>query len=105
MAEMDRMAQLGSWVGYHASGWRHEPRAGQRWLVVERAAQDGSVRRCSGSRQAVDAFHDRTVRRVRDLLVFEDPMGLRVERLRLTRVRYGRRRECLDWLDRHARVT
>jgi len=99
------MAQLGGWVGYRVSGWRHELRGGRRWLVVDLTAQDGGVRCCSGCRQAVEGVHDRTMRRIRDLPIFEDSVELRVERLRLACPDCGPRLEHLDWLDRHARVT
>ncbi|GAA3927017.1 helix-turn-helix domain-containing protein [Luteimonas lutimaris] len=53
----------------------------------------------------VAAIHDRAIRRIRDLPVFEDPVELEVERLRLVCPRCGPRLEQLDWLDPHARVT
>lgn len=105
MADGDCIAQLGGWVGYGVSGWRHERRGVQRWLVLELAPTMGVARRCSGCGQHVAAIHDRTVRRIRDLPVFEDPVELQVERLRLACPRCGPRLEQLDWLDRHARVT
>ena len=43
--------------------------------------------------------------RIRDLPVFEDPVELRVIRLRLACPRCGPRLEHLDWLEPHARVT
>ena len=51
------------------------------------------------------AIHDRTVRRIRDLPVFDDPVELQVPRLRLACPGCGPRLEHLDWLDPHARVT
>ena len=105
MADGDCIAQLGGWVGYQVSGWRHEPRGGQRWLVLELSPTTGVSRRCSGCSQVVAAIHDRTVRRIRDLPVFDDPVELHVERLRLLCPRCGPRLEQLDWLDPHARVT
>ena len=53
----------------------------------------------------MEAIHDRTVRRIRDLPLFEDPVELEVERLRLACPRCGPKLEQLDWLDPHARVT
>src|SRR5690606_27606699 len=53
----------------------------------------------------VAAIHDRTIRRIRDLPVFEDRVELQVERLRLACPDCGPRLEQLDWLDPHARVT
>lgn len=105
MAEGDCMAQLGGWVGYGVSRWRHEQRDQQRWLVVELAPLDGAVRRCSGCGEPATTIHDRSVRRIRDLPVFNDAVELRVQRLRLACTTCGPRLERLDWLDPHARVT
>ena len=105
MADVDCIAQLGGWTGYRVSGWRHEARGARRWLVVE-LAPDGSLERiCSGCDRLVAAIHDRTLRRIRDLPVFDDPVELRVPRLRLACPGCGPRLEHLDWLDPHARVT
>ncbi len=87
------------------AGWRHEPRAARRWLILELTPAPDQVRCCSGCGEAVEAIHDRTVRRIRDLSLFEDPVELEVERLRLACPRCGPRLEQLDWLERYARVT
>jgi transposase len=99
------MSQLGGWVGYRVSGWRHEQRGTRRWLVIELAPETGRTRLCSGCGEDVAAIHDRTCRRIRDLPVFEDPVELHVPRLRLACPRCGPRLEQLDWLEPHARVT
>ena len=105
MADGDCMAQLGGWVGYGVSAWRHEQRGAHRWLIVELQPQGDAVRICSGCGESVAAIHDRSVRRIRDLPVFEDSVELHVPRLRLACTRCGPRLEHLDWLDPHARVT
>ena len=105
MAEMDCMSRLGGWEGYGVTGWRHERRAGQRWLVIELEPQAGGERICSGCGEAVVSIHDRRVRAIRDLPVFEDPVELSVVRLRLACPRCGPRLQQLDWLEPHARVT
>ena len=105
MADGDCIAQLGGWVGYRVEDWRHEWRGGRRWLVLELTPAPDQLRRCSGCGETVLAIHDRTTRRIRDLPVFEDPVELEVERLRLACPRCGPRLEQLDWLDAHARVT
>ena len=99
------MSQLGGWVGYVASGWRHEMRADVRWLVIDLQPDAKQSRVCSGCGAVVDTIHDRTLRRIRDLPVFEDPVELHVQRLRLACPRCGPRLQQLDWLDSHARVT
>jgi len=49
--------------------------------------------------------HDQTLRRVRDLPVFDEPVELEVQRQRLACPRCGPKLEHLDWLEQHARVT
>lgn len=105
MADGDCMVRLGGWVGYSVSGWRHEQRGAQRWLVVELVPEPGAVRICSGCGGGVAGVHDRTMRRIRDLPMFEDQVELRVPRLRLACVGCGPRLERLDWLDPHVRLT
>src|SRR3546814_10317424 len=93
------MAQLGGWVGYGVSSWRHEQRGKDRWLVLDLVPRDDAVRNCSGCGEPVRAVHDRSTRRIRDLPVFDDAVELRVPRLRLACPRCGPRLERLDWLD------
>jgi len=92
-------------MGYEVSVWRHEQRGERRWLILELVPKAGVGRRCSGCGASVVAIHDRTVRRIRNLPVFEDAVELRVPRLRLACATCGPRLEQLDWLDPHARVT
>lgn len=105
MADGDCIAQLGGWAGYRVSNWRHEARGARRWLVLDLAPDGSHERICSGCDGPVAAIHDRTLRRVRDLPVFEAPVELRVVRLRLACPRCGPRLEKLDWLAPHSRVT
>lgn len=99
------MSQLGSWEGYRVSSWQYEERAGQRWLVLELRSRGRRRRCCSGCGAKVAGIHDRSWRRVRDLPVFETPVELRVERLRLACPRCGPRLEQLSWLEPYARIT
>lgn len=105
MAEVDCMAWLDGWSGYRVSGWRHEQRGDLRWRVLELEPLKDAVRGCSGCGSPCAGIHDRSLRRIRDLPVFDDPVELRVPRLRLACTRCGPRLEQLDWLDPHARVT
>lgn len=105
MADEDCIAQLGGWVGYRVWDWHQELRGSQSWLVLELAPQDGGERICSGCDGSVAAVHDRTLRRIRDLPMFEHAVELLVPRLRLACPRCGPRLERLDWLDPHVRVT
>ena len=99
------MARLGGWTGYGVSSWRHEQRGEQRWLVITLEPLDGARRQCSGCGQAVSSAHDRTLRRIRDLPLFDDRVELHVPRLRLACPGCGPRLEALEWLDPHCRVT
>ena len=92
-------------MGYRASGWHHELRGTHRWVVIELVPDRGHQRRCSGCGEIVGAIHDRSVRRIRDLPLFEDRVELRLPRLRLACPRCGPRLEQVAWLDPHARVT
>ena len=105
MADGDCIAQLGGWGGCVVSSWRHEERGDRRWLVVDLVPDPRGQRRCSGCGDAVASIHDRTLRCIRDLPVFEDPVELRVQRLRVACSRCGPRLEHLDWLEPHSRVT
>ena len=104
MAEVDCMSRLGGWEGYRVRKWWRQSRGQQRWLMVELEPVPGT-RRCTGCGQAVSAIHDRTMRRIRELPVFGDPVELHVPRLRLACPNCGPRLEALDWLDPHCRVT
>ena len=105
MADEDCISRLGGWVGYRASSWHHELRGAHRWVVIELVPDRGHQRRCSGCGEIVGAIHDRSVRRIRDLPLFEDRVELRLPRLRLACPRCGPRLEQVAWLDPHARVT
>lgn len=87
------------------ASWRHEQRGDRRWLLLDLAPDPRSWHRCSGCGDVVAAIHDRTIRRIRDLPMFDDPVELYVSRLRLACPRCGPRLEHLDWLEPHSRVT
>lgn len=99
------MSQLGGWAGYRVDRWRREHRGSEPWLVIELTPVAGVDRRCAGCGLTVDAVHDRTLRRIRDLPVFGEAVELHVPRLRLACPRCGPRIEALAWLERHGRVT
>ena len=105
MADGDCMSRLGGWDGYVVRSWRHEQRGEQRWVVIDLEPEALGERVCSGCQGATSSIHDRSVRRVRDLPAFGDPVELQVPRLRVVCVRCGPRLEQLTWLDAHARVT
>jgi transposase len=99
------MSQLGGWEGYVVRGWKHDDRSGRRWVVIELEPDARAARICSGCDNPTDAVHDRSVRKIRDLPVFGDPVELRVPRMRVLCRSCGPRLQKLPWLDAHARVT
>ncbi|MBK4737904.1 ISL3 family transposase [Noviherbaspirillum pedocola] len=105
MALRDITAQLGCWEGYLLRDSWEETRSGQRWCVMRLEPKTRSRRCCSGCGRRVNAVHDKTERRVRDLPVFEVPVELVVTRLRMACGHCGPRLERLDWLAPYARVT
>ena len=105
MADGDCMARLGGWDGYFVREWRHEDRKGHRWVVIDLEPELLAERICSACEAPTTAIHDRSLRRIRDLPVFGDPVELRVRRLRVLCSSCGPRLQALPWLDAHARVT
>lgn len=99
------MPLLGCWVGYRLDGWRREARGGATWLVLSLLPDSHRGRRCSGCGKWVVAIHYQTLRQVRELPLFDEPVELEVQRQRLACPRCGPKLEHLDWLERHARVT
>ena len=90
------MAQLGGWVGYGVERWRHEDRSGRRWSVIALEPLPGIPRRCSGCGATIEAVHDRSQRRIRDLPMFDAAVELQVPRLRLACPTRGPHLEYLD---------
>lgn len=93
MADVDSMTQLGGWDGYRVVGWQRESRGSTTWVVIELSPRVGIGRLCSGCSGVVDAVHDSTWRRIRDLPVFGEPVELLVPRLRLACPHCGPRME------------
>lgn len=83
------MSQQGSWVGYRVWEWCQERWGGQSWQMPELAAADGAGHVCSGCDRPVAAIHDRALRRIRDLPLFEPAVELVLSRLRLACPRRG----------------
>lgn len=104
MAAKNIIARLGGWSGYKLVSSRDEWRSGTRWCVLELAPVSGA-HRCSGCGRATVSIHDREVRRVRDLPIFEVPVEVMLERLRVACARCGPKLEQLDWLEPYSRVT
>lgn len=99
------MLLLGGWDGYRLGGWHREALGEARWLVFRccpiHAADDTAV--APATRTWLSTH--RTLRRVRDLPLFDESVELEVRRQRLPCPRCGPKLEQLDWLEKHARVT
>jgi transposase len=72
------MPLLGDWAGYRLDRWRREARGGATWLVLSLLPDSRRRRRCRGCGKWVVAIHDQTLRRIRDLPVFDEPAELEV---------------------------
>jgi transposase len=73
--------------------------------IIELRPQPGAVKRCSQCGSAVEAVHDATERRVRDLPIFDHDVWLRFPRARVECPRCGPTVEAVPWLDKHQRMT
>jgi transposase len=99
------MSRLGGWDGYRVRRWYREVRKAVSWLRIELEPVPGIERRCAGCGAGCATVHDATLRRIRDLPVFGEPVELIVPRLRLACAGCGPRIEALGWLEPHGRVT
>jgi transposase len=103
---------VGGWDGFEIAQWATEetlapdalglpaPR-----LTIELRAKDDVVRRCSRCGKPVDAVHDVSQRRVRDLPLLQYDVWLVVPQARVTCPQCGPTVEAIPWLDRYQRLT
>lgn len=104
MLDRKTLEAVGGWKGYRVDRveW---PDSRSRTLSVHLKAC-AKVMRCSQCSGRCEQVHETTVRRVRDLPLFEFRVVLHVPRRRLWCPRCGGSRlEQLDWLGRYQRVT
>ena len=105
MAQEHPISRLGGWEGYEVIEERIERRGEQSWCVIRLAPQPGIERCCRGCGRAVRSVHERELRRIRDLPLFEHRVELLVPRVRVACPHCGPKLERLPWLDPYARVT
>ena len=111
--DLRQLLQLvGGWDGFEIGTWTTEetrepdvfglpaPR-----LTIELKPRDGSVKRCSRCGTPVEAVHDVTTRRVRDLPLMSYDVWLLFPLARLRCPRCGPTVEEIPWLDRYQRMT
>ena len=103
---------VGGWDGFEIARWTTEdtlePDAfglPAKRLVIELQPAADAVKRCSQCGRPVEAVHDVTVRRVRDLPLMGHDVWLVFPHARLQCPRCGPMSEQLPWLDRYQRMT
>lgn len=82
-----------------------ERRGGRTWYVIRLEPLRGHPRYCSCCGQVTAAIHDLEECRVRDLLLFEDWLELRIRRVRVECPTRDPKLEQFAWLPADARVT
>jgi transposase len=115
MASDDFLAfvqSVGGWDGFEIAGWTTEDELEPdafglpaKRLVIELQPAADAVKRCSRCGSPVEAVHDVTVRRVRDLPLMGHDVWLVFPHARLACPRCGPMSEQLPWLDRYQRMT
>jgi transposase len=95
---------FGNWKGYTVVGVR-VPQNPKRSIHIHLRPRHGWWGGCGQCGCTGCEYHDRTVRIVRDLPVFEHPVKLHVVVRRVVCPVCGPRREAIPWLDPYARVT
>jgi transposase len=95
---------FGNWEGYTVVGVR-VPQNPKRSIHIHLRPRHGWWGGCGQCGCTGCEYHDRTVRIVRDLPVFEHPVKLHVVVRRVVCPVCGPRREAIPWLDPYARVT
>jgi transposase len=103
---------VGGWEGFTVAAWRTEDELQPdafglpaKRLVIALTPATDAVKRCGRCGQPVDAMHDVTERRVRDLPILGYDVWLVFPAARVTCPRCGPTAERLIWLDRYQRMT
>ena len=104
--------QIGAWDGFEVAQVTQDDEVARdalglpaTRLIIELRAKAGHPKRCSRCGAIVGEVHDVTLRRVRDLPLFERDTWLLVPRARLQCPRCGPTVEAVPWLDRYQRMT
>lgn len=108
MAYEEITALLGGWKGFELVGVERTPATAAHpvpAIVLTLRPVRGVPKRCSQCGEILDAVHDVTERRVRDLPIRDAETWLVVPRARLACPRCGPTVEAVPWLDRYQRVT
>jgi transposase len=100
-------ALLGGWDGFELIGVerRAEPAAGPPQVTLRLRATPGRAKHCSACGALVEAVHDVSERRVRDLPILDAETWLVLPRARVACPTCGPTVEAVPWLDRYQRMT
>ena len=108
MAYEEITALLGGWDGFELIGVERTAATETHpipEIVLKLRPVRGAPKRCSGCGEIVEAMHDVSERRVRDLPIMEAETWLVFPRARLECPRCGPTVEAVPWLDRYQRMT
>ena len=103
--ELELVERFGGWAGFRVSGVeRREGHPPQVWIRLEPLEQ--GPYRCGHCGEPTQRVHERVVREIRDLPLFDAQTFLEVTVLRVWCERCGGpKRMAIDWLDEHQRMT
>lgn len=107
MAFDDIAALLGGWEGFELTEVRRIPAQDDQPATIELTLRPvpGASKRCSRCGTEVDAIHEVTPRRIRDLPILDAETWLILPRARLNCPRCGPTVEAVPWVDRYQRMT
>ncbi|MDQ2890584.1 MAG: ISL3 family transposase, partial [Gemmatimonadota bacterium] len=108
MAYEEITALLGGWEGFELVGAERKAATEAHpipEIVLKLEPVRGAPKRCSRCGEIVEAVHDVSLRRVRDLPIMEAETWLVFPRARLECPRCGPTVESVPWLDRYQRMT
>ena len=108
MAYEEIAALLGGWEGFELVGVERRPATKSHpipEIFLKLQPERGAPKHCSQCGEIVDAVHDVSERRVRDLPIMEAETWLIFPRARLECPRCGPTVEAVPWLDRYQRMT
>lgn len=103
MAYNEMSALLGGWAGFELVQVEREPAQGDRapQMTLTLRAVPGVPKHGGGCGAVVEAVHDTSERRVRDLPILDAETWLRLPRARLACPRCGPTVAVVEWLDRY----
>ena len=105
MAYEEITALTGGWPGFELVGMTRDESTAPPTITLRLQPIVGLPKTCSGCGQRVEAIHDVSERRVRELPILDATTWLLMPRARLACPRCGPTVEMVPWLDRYQRMT